>query len=289
MQNNAFKKFLIVCSILVFVLGGIFLFELSRFNDEKLHVFFCDVGQGDGIYIRSPKGIDIIVDGGPDDKILSCLSNHMPFWDRTIEVVFLTHPHEDHLIGLISVLKRYSVLSFYTENISSKTPAYQELIKTLGQKKIVRKNLAAGDRILLKDGVSFLIIWPSYSFQSISTENIDIDANSFSLVELLTYKNFTTLLTGDAASFDIAHIGGVIDVLKVPHHGSKQNLDKVALQILRPKLAVISVAKNNRYGLPAKETVDLLNQLGIKTFRTDQDGEVEIVSDGQKWGFQRAK
>lgn len=288
LNNPVFKKFLIVSSVLLFILGGIFLYELSRFNDGKLHVYFCDVGQGDGIFIRSPKGLDIVVDGGPDDKILSCLSNHMPFWDRTIELVILTHPHEDHLSGLIPILKRYTVLSFYTENSSSQTPSYQELTKLIDEKKIVKKNLMAGDRLILKDGVSLLTIWPPVFDQVVDQGKTDLDANSLSLVELLTFGNFSALLTGDAVSFSTQRIGRV-DVLKIPHHGSSKNLGEEALAAIGPKLAVISVGQNNRYGHPAKETLGLLKQLGINVLRTDQDGEVEIISDGQKWGIQRAK
>src|SRR3990170_7268003 len=86
-----------------FVLVGILVYQYAKFNDGKVHIVFCDVGQGDAIFLRTPKGADILVDGGPNESVLACLSGHMPFWDRDLELVILTHPHADHLNGLISV------------------------------------------------------------------------------------------------------------------------------------------------------------------------------------------
>ena len=91
------------------MLGCILVYQNITYNDKKLHVVICDVGQGDAIFIRTPSGSDILIDGGPDDSVLACLGKHMPFWDRTLEIMILTHPHADHLTGLIDVSKSYSV------------------------------------------------------------------------------------------------------------------------------------------------------------------------------------
>lgn len=278
--------FVMVCSLLI--LGAIFFYQVSKFNDGKLHLVFCDVGQGDAIYIRSPKGLDILVDGGPDDSVLSCLSNHMPFWDRQIEVVILTHPHEDHLAGLISVIKRYSVLSFYTEEVGVKSSVFKELTKELARKEIKIRNLQKGDTLRLKDGLVLETISPSsYQINYAKTkENIDLDANGLSVVQLVTYGRFTSLLTGDSILKNSENIGSPIDVLKVPHHGSRNNLSLAFLDSINPKLAVITVGKNNRYGHPHKEILEMLEELKIKTLRTDSDGEVEVVSDGKSFWAQ---
>lgn len=276
------RKILFFGNFLLLFLGGIFLYQQSRFGDGKLHVIFCDVGQGDSILIRSPKGMDILVDGGPDDSVLSCLSNNMPFWDRTIELMILSHPHEDHYGGLISVLKRYSVLSFYTEKAESETQGYKKLKQVLTDNKIISKTVWAGDRFNLKDGVVLKTLWPEYG--SFTGSNKDLDKNGFSLVSLLTYNKFSVLLTGDAGVVVWDKIGDKlvpVDVLKVPHHGSKTGMDREFLNLIRPKLAVISVGKNNRYGHPAKQALDLLKEFSIKILRTDMDGEVELVSDGK--------
>src|SRR4030065_2811157 len=115
------KKIIFFSFFVIFILSGLFGYDQAKYNDNKLHVVFCNVGQGDAIFIRTPKGSDILVDGGPNDSVLSCLSNHMHIWDRDLEAVFLTHPHKDHLNGLIYVLKRYQVKHYFTQNVDTET------------------------------------------------------------------------------------------------------------------------------------------------------------------------
>lgn len=278
------KKVFLISSALLFLLGCILIYQNITYNDKKLHVVICDVGQGDAIFIRTPSGSDILIDSGPDEKVLSCLGKHMPFWDKDIEIVILTHPHADHLIGLIDVIKRYKVIRFYTEQVGNTTAVYKELIKSLAEHNIKEQFLWQGDKFSFAGGLSFQTLWPTHEWidqNSASEGNLDI--NGFSVIELLTYKNFKALFTGDAEASTIEKIdlmAGKIDLLKVPHHGSKTGLDTEVLDVLKPKLAVISVGKKNRYGHPAPFTLDLLKQFGIKTLRTDQNGEVEIISDG---------
>mgnify|MGYP001618356405 CR=1 FL=1 len=97
------------------------IYQFISFSDKKLHIVFCSVGQGDAILIRTPEGSDILVDGGPDESVSNCLSRHMPLWDRTIEVVYLTHPDADHLTGLIQVIKTYNVKYFGTSDAPKET------------------------------------------------------------------------------------------------------------------------------------------------------------------------
>ncbi|RJQ36516.1 MBL fold metallo-hydrolase [Candidatus Microgenomates bacterium] len=277
---KAIKNFFVIGFISFVLLGAIFLFQLTQFYDGKLHVVFCNVGQGDGIYIRSPKGLNIVIDGGPDDSILACLAKHMPFWDRKIQLVIMTHPHEDHLTGLIYILKNYKVLNFYSEKVQGKQ-AYQELTSLLEKKKIKSKQIFRGDRFILKDQVILATIWPKQNYQL--AQEADLDANGQSIIELLTFGNFNVLLTGDGKlgeGEDFSSLG--VDVLKVAHHGSKVNTNKNILEEINPKLAVITVGKN-RFGHPSKETLEALKSLGIKTLRTDLDGDIEVVSDGKTW------
>src|SRR3989337_4197125 len=111
------RKFLLISSVLLFLLGCIFVYQNIIYNDKKLHVVICNVGQGDAIFVRTPSGSDILIDGGPDDSVLNCLGKHMPFWDRTLELVMLSHPHTDHFMGLFSVLQNYKVTAFASENL----------------------------------------------------------------------------------------------------------------------------------------------------------------------------
>ncbi len=291
------NKRILVLTFTIFLLLGIFVNDYTRFNDGKLHLVFCNVGQGDAIFIKTPNGDDILIDGGPDESVLSCLSNHMPFWDRTIEVMVLTHLHADHLTGLISVLKRYEVIHYFTENVKNNTLIYRRLQDILAEKKITAKFTFSGDRIDFSDKTKLLTVWPDENWfinqklqanQDLKKDDISLDVNGFSVIQVLSYGNFKALLTGDAGvaiEEKIAKQVGEIDVLKVPHHGSKTGISDYFLSEINPSLAVISVAAKNRYGHPSKTILDLLQKHNIKTLRTDVNGEVELVSDGKSFNI----
>jgi len=288
-------KYLYLIIVSLFFLGGFFFYQNAKFNDGKLHLVVCDVGQGDGIFIRTPNGSDILVDGGPDDSILNCLSSHMPFWDRTIELMVLTHPHSDHLTGLISVLNRYKVMHYVTENVENDTASFKRLQDALAVQGLTAKYTTSGERIDFADKTQLLTVWPTSDWlenlklqdsKNLSAEGSSLDVNGFCLIQLLTFGNFKALLTGDAGSVaeeKIAAGVGKVTVLKVPHHGSKTGMSGYFLSEINPDLAIISVGANNRYGHPAKSALDLLSSHNIKTLRTDKDGEVEIVTDGKSF------
>lgn len=142
-----------------------FIFTLP---DGKLHIVFCNVGQGDAVYIRTPSNQDMLIDGGPDDKVLSCLGKNMPFYDRTIDVVLLTHPQKDHLQGLISVVQRYNVKYFVIGVAGNQTQGYQRLAQEIKNKKIPIKNLYTGDKFYLGK-VEFDVLWPERKWVAIHT------------------------------------------------------------------------------------------------------------------------
>lgn len=269
------------------ILIGLILLSASFFSlpDTKLHLVFCDVGQGDAIYVRTPGGEDILIDAGPNDKVLACLGKHMPFYDRSIELVFLSHPQADHLNGLISVIERYNVDYFVSSGIGNTTEGYKKLAKLLSEKNVLQKKVFAGEKIGL-DNVGLKILWPEKGGVLAATSPTDV--NELSLVLKLSYGQFDALLTGDAGQDVQEQLAlnpasrGEWEVLKVPHHGSKTSLLASFLEEIKPALAVISVGKNS-YGHPAKETLEVLRNYEIKILRTDKDGEIEIISDGKKW------
>jgi competence protein ComEC len=280
------KKYLLIVSVLFFSLGLILVYQNIIYNDKKLHVVICDVGQGDATLIRTPNGSDILIDGGPDNSVLACLGKHLPFWDKTIEIMILTHPHADHLTGLIDVAERYRVLAFGSEKIKNPSATYAELIKQLKQKQTQEKFLYQDDRFITKDGVILKTLWPTQEWINQNSTGKSADENGFSIIELLNYKKFKGLFTGDAQASDLEKIdlmAGKIDFLKVPHHGSRTGLDLEILKILSPKIAAISVGKNNKYGHPTPFILDLSKSLNIKTLRTDQVDDIEIISDGEGW------
>lgn len=270
----------------VFLLILIFFYWL-KFNDGKLHVVMCDVGQGEGVFIKTPSNTQILIDGGPDGEILDCLDSNMPFWDRSLDAIVLTHPHADHLTGLIQIVDRYSLNAFFTEEVSAENDSYKLLKLRLAEKNLSAKYLIDGDMISEKSGVRLTTLWPRLETIDKADQNYsNLDLNGLCLVQILEYRQFRMLLTGDAGANVLDHITFEIrdiDVLKVPHHGSKTGMSDSFLDIVQPELALISVGKDNPYGHPSKFSLDLLKNNKIKTFRTDQDGEVEIISDGLRY------
>lgn len=264
--------------------GLILLFSfLTSLPDGKLHITFCNVGQGDAAYVRFPDGRDMVIDGGPNDAVIKCLSKHMPFWDRHIDMVLLTHPQKDHMQGLPAVFERYRVDYFLRSDIENMTDGYKKLMVIVAKKHIAKKLVRTGEKITLGEStLSFL--WPSPDVLGASTA----DLNDYSLVFWLRYGSFDALFTGDADTrvetnyTNSVLADGIVEVLKVPHHGSKTGMNDAFVQWIRPKFSVISVGKNN-YGHPSSEAMNLLGTIGSQIHRTDKEGDIEIVSDGRSW------
>lgn len=268
--------------------GLIILFSfLGSLPDGKLHVYFCNVGQGDSAYIRFPDGRDMIVDGGPNDSVLKCLGNHMPFWDRSIDMMVLSHPQNDHLKGLISVVERYHIRYFIHSDITNPTEGFRKLEAAINKKCVTEKFVISGESIGV-DTVRLHILWPSAAQINVLGATTVGNLNDGSVVFWLRYGNFDALFPGDADS----HVEDLymqtrlsfnpVEVLKVPHHGSKTGMTKAFIDWLKPKLAVISVGKNT-YGHPSQEALNLLDAVGTQILRTDKVGDIEIVSDGRSW------
>ncbi len=268
--------------ISVVFLGILTLYHSIVLTDKNFHLIFCDVGQGDGILIKTPSGQDIIVDGGPsDNSMVDCLSRNLPFWDREIDAVYMTHPDADHLTGLVEVIRTYNVKYFGMSNAPKSTEVYKELLKSLQDKKIPADLVVRGDKISTKGGFKLETLWPSVAFSNSKSE----ETNDYSLVQYLSYGKFTALLTGDVASVYLNSLMptlGRIDVFKSPHHGSKTGVDEFTFQHTKPRLAVISVGAKNRYGHPAPTVLKILKENSIPYIDT-RSGDVEIVSDGVKW------
>lgn len=246
--------------------------------DGKLHIIFCDVGQGDAAYIRFPDGRDMVVDGGPDNKIIDCLGRHMPFWDRNIDVVVMTHPQKDHFYGLISVFERFNVAYFVRSTIESSDQSFKTLQDSVAKKQVPIQYVSSGSRVAVS----------STSLSMLSPPNIlgaatPGEVNDDSLVFWLRFGSFDALFTADATMTETKNLADhEVELLKVPHHGSKTGMTKGFIDLLKPKLAVISVGKNS-YGHPSPEALKLLADIGARVLRTDKDGDIEVISDGKNW------
>lgn len=297
-QDGSFKRNLIFV-LAITILGGVALgiWQFREFNDGKLHLVFCDVGQGDAVYLKTPGGKEILIDGGPDDKVLNCLSSRRPFYDRKIEAVVLTHPEADHLTGLIPVLKGYKVDNFVTENIFNSSAVFSEFRQAIISEETRIYNPKVGDRMRFGE-TEIDFYWPEnilgkkdlWLDKSVLGSQITSgqsgSSNDYSLVLTVSYKNFKVFLSGDAEKNVLEKIGNLpsqVSILKVPHHGSKDALSKSLLEILNPRLAVISVGKGNQFGHPNEQTLKFLQDSAVKSLRTDQNGTIEIISDGKDW------
>jgi competence protein ComEC len=275
------RKLIFIISLILFSTGVLFFFVYVNFYDGKLHLVVCDVGQGDAILLRTPNGQDVLIDGGPDKSVLSCLGRHMPFWDKTIEVIILTHPDADHVTGVVDVIKRYNVNALFTESNSGKTDIYKLFQRELADKKLSANFVEAGDKIKIEDNVELNVLSPQSNQPDPKANSGSL--NVYSVVVKLSYNNFSALFTGDApATVGDKIVGSVgkVDVLKVPHHGSKTGMNDAFLGTTTPQIALISVGANNRYGHPSKISLDLLSKYNVEIFRTDKNGEIEILSDG---------
>lgn len=261
--------------LLILVLLGI---AISQLPDSNLHIIACDVGQGDAI-LAVYKNIQILTDGGPDDSVLNCLGKHLPFWDRRIELVVSTHPDADHLTGLVGVIKRYNVDTILINPIDPGTQVYEALKSAVGSRGVGIINPDYGMKLRL--GMIYLdVLHPSRDFENTKT-------NNYSIVTILKYKEFEALLPGDVDQDIAGKIAekwqtGTLEYIKVPHHGSKNGLTENLLKRVMPKVAVISVGKNNQWGFPNSEIIEMLEKYNVKILRTDEMGDIEIVTDGEK-------
>jgi len=254
--------------------------------DDKLHVSFLDVGQGDAILIQTSNGQNIIIDGGPDpQKINLELSKKLPFWDRTIDLMVCTQPQADHVTGLVDVLQRYKVKQVLEPGVSYDLAIYQEWLRIIQDKGIEYKIARAGQEINLGDGIKMEVLNPPESlFEGTSH---DVDNNG--VVLRLSWGQFSFLFTADIreeAEFELigqrANLRST--VLKVAHHGSRTSTTSQFLAAVDPEVAVISVGADNPFGHPSPEVVErLIDKLGEdNVYRTDEDGTVELITDGER-------
>lgn len=243
-------------------------------------VSFFDVGQGDSIFIETPKKHQILIDGGPGSAVLEKLANEMPFWDRTIDLIILTHPEKDHLAGLLEVLKSYKVENILWTGIVRDTAEWELWQKQISEEGASIKIARAGQRVSA-DKATLEILFPFESLEGLEFK----DSNNTSIVSRLVLKENSFLFTGDIhESAEKKLLASVInldtDVLKVSHHGSKTSTSEEFIEKISPEIAVISLAKNNPYGHPAKETLNRLKD--IKILRTDLLGDIDFFCDLEK-------
>jgi competence protein ComEC len=275
-------KWLIVPLLVVAALVS---YTAATMPDDNLRVSFLDVGEGDAVLIQ--KGSQqVLVDGGPSPREIALrLGSRMPFWDRTIELVVLTHPHQDHLAGVVEVLRRYRVERVLYPDLDYTSPLYDEWLRLIGDKGIETTAAGAGERIDLGDGISIKVLNPLPAL--LTGSESDIDNNS--VVLRLNAGDISFLLAGDIMKETERELVReraelTATVLKVAHHGSATSTTPGFLAVASPQVAVISCGAGNRFGHPEAEVVGRLKErVGPgNVYRTDACGTVDFITDSKR-------
>jgi len=271
-MNIRHKKPILILLTLAFV---VIWYAIAGAQDDKASVAFLDIGQGDSILITLPQNRQILIDGGPDDEVLERLSRYMPFYDRKVELIILTHPHADHLRGVIEVLKKYEVEKVLVTGVSHDSNTYRAYFSDVLTKEGAQiYSAVAGDEIMVGETVVGVVLSPEESQLGLTSN----DVNQTSVVIKLSIGGETFLLMGDAETEiekSLLAKGALedIDVLKVGHQGSKGATSPEFLAAIRPEIAVISVGQNN-YGHPSPEVIERLENAGVVVRRTDKEGDI---------------
>ncbi|MBN2101220.1 MBL fold metallo-hydrolase [Candidatus Dojkabacteria bacterium] len=294
MKGNIWKLYAVVILIWLIIIW------IKDVRDNSLSVVFLDVGQGDSIIVRAPDGWTMLIDGGGGDYVLSQLGKVLPPWVRKIDVILLTHPHADHLRGLLEVIERYEVEEIWWNPVYYQFSEYDFFVDSVGEIGVAVDSEVS--RYVNRD-VSIEVLWPlSEDGNGISEEEMlwcdehnilcssrfDDNVNNDSVVIFLSYQDFDLLLMGDA-EYEVEEvllkIGSLhdVEVLKAGHHCSRTASSEEFIGVVRPELAVCSCGEGNKFGHPHKETLNNFDEFGVEYLRTDKIGNVVLKSDGEKW------
>jgi len=267
------KLFYFILAGLVFLawVGWIVSKEVSN---NKLEVVFFDVGQGDSIFIETPNNFQVLIDGGPSSAVLEKLGKEMPFYDRTIDLIVLTHPDYDHVSGLLEVLKSYKVKNILWTGVVKNTAEYEEWVKLIEKEKAnVMLAMASQEIILQKEPlIYFKILYP---FESLENQKIE-DSNNTSIVAKLIFNDKSFLFMGDiSCKIEKQLVEVDADILKIGHHGSNNSSCQEFIERVSPETAVISVGEN-KWGHPSSEVLQRLKQFGIDVLITKELGDIKF-------------
>lgn len=267
------SSFKVTITIALLALGGWLWFQRDNQTPQSF-MAFLDVGQGDATYIRTTTGADVFIDGGPDRTILERVPEVMRSFDTTIETLILTHPDADHITGVVELVKRYDVQQIITTALPATKPLHLELLELIQRNDIQHIIVSAGDIIQLDQAMYCTVLYPA-----LDTPLMALETNDTSLVLQCDFNSTSVLLTGDMSSKVETKLSPFdVDILKVPHHGSKSSSTDEFLAAITPELCVIEVGKDNQYGHPHQAVMDRLQQY-CQIRRTDQAGTIILPLD----------
>lgn len=265
---------LIIC--LVFIVANI----AKGPDDNNVHLFVLNVGQGDSILIQK-KDYQILVDAGPGHVTLEELGKVMPVMDRKIEQIIITHPHQDHIGGVNEIIDRYEVGEIYGTGVISTNAEYLEMLKKIKDKNIAYKVPTIGMQISLLENQELTFLWPGEEYKEKDIDNL----NNSSVVAKLCYFSHCAMLMGDLEVDGQEQMVAKqknteifrSDFMKISHHGSVNGTNQALLDVIEPKYAAISVGADNQFGHPHAKIIDLLLQNNIQLSRTDREGTIGYI------------
>lgn len=284
-MNSRRRIIIYALSVLALIFLGSGIFILKRPATDKLLVAFLSVGQGDAVLIRTADEKDVLIDAGPDRSVLARLAQILPWYDRELDMIVLTHNHLDHYAGIIALLEKYKVGQVVVSAVSEPLP--QELALALAEHKVAYQKIEAGAEVKLDERVSLRALWPKSG--AVITE-----MNDRSLVMELVSGQVKFLLGGDsgiAVEDELMKNNLVreVDVFKLSHHGSDTANGQAFLELLSPRWVVVQAGSGNSFGHPNRRILKRAERVGARVLRNDVDGTVVFESDGVALNYRLIK
>jgi len=275
-----FLLFLILTSIFLWI------FVLQEDKGRDLTISFLNVEQGDAIFIESPTGIQVLIDAGPNRFVMREIAKVLPWYDRSLDAVIVTHPDKDHFEGFISLLDKYKTKVFIEPGVLASNQNYNFLKEKVSSKNIPIVLARRGQIIDIGGGAYIEILFPD---RDVSV----LGVNDASIVARVVYGETSVMLTGDSPknieNYLVSIYGEKLDsdILKAGHHGSKTSSSEIFVSIVSPEYTIISAEKDSRYGHPHIEVLEVLEKQNSKILGTYDFGRITFVSDGDEFLFKK--
>lgn len=270
-----------------YLLFGLMIFSIVLWirisHEEKRGILtfaLLNIGQGDAIFIESPTGTQIVVDGGPNNTLMREISKVMPWYDRHIDMLVVTNPDRDHYEGFISLLKKYSTATLLEPGTTNDNDVYKHFQKQISDRGIKKVVARRGQVIDIGGGAYLQILFPDRDVSGLSP-------NDGSIVMKLVYGETSIMLQGDSTAKIENYLLALgtttlkSTILKAGHHGSRTSSDENYVRVVDPEWTVISSGVENDYGHPHKEILETMDKLGIPTYDTCNNGKIVFESDGK--------